>query len=143
MLPVWYEFTSSRLCGQAVFILSVLWLRRWKFCLFNFVTNSESCLESYAFGWLSCTDIETNECLENNGGCWHDRSSNITACMVFLSLNFLRHIFAKRFVSTFFISHGLVYLDLTIYVFLIIGYLPRKSLWMPYCSRREVCWWRI
>ncbi|XAR68708.1 hypothetical protein NMG60_11000056 [Bertholletia excelsa] len=25
-------------------------------------------------------DIETNECLENNGGCWEDKSINITAC---------------------------------------------------------------
>ncbi|XP_057435410.1 vacuolar-sorting receptor 1-like isoform X2 [Lotus japonicus] len=25
-------------------------------------------------------DMETNECLENNGGCWQDKSSNITAC---------------------------------------------------------------
>ncbi|KAI8016091.1 Vacuolar-sorting receptor 2 [Camellia lanceoleosa] len=25
-------------------------------------------------------DIETNECLENNGGCWQDRVANITAC---------------------------------------------------------------
>ncbi|WOK96717.1 vacuolar-sorting receptor 1 [Canna indica] len=25
-------------------------------------------------------DIETNECLENNGGCWQDKASNITAC---------------------------------------------------------------
>lgn len=25
-------------------------------------------------------DIETNECLENNGGCWQDSHSNITAC---------------------------------------------------------------
>ncbi|KAI3677776.1 hypothetical protein L6452_37046 [Arctium lappa] len=24
--------------------------------------------------------IETNECMENNGGCWMDKSSNITAC---------------------------------------------------------------
>ncbi|XP_010537030.1 PREDICTED: vacuolar-sorting receptor 7 [Tarenaya hassleriana] len=26
------------------------------------------------------TDLETNECLENNGGCWLDVKSNITAC---------------------------------------------------------------
>ncbi|KAI8559521.1 hypothetical protein RHMOL_Rhmol04G0179900 [Rhododendron molle] len=25
-------------------------------------------------------DIETNECLQNNGGCWQDKASNITAC---------------------------------------------------------------
>ncbi|RWR79049.1 EGF-like calcium-binding domain-containing protein [Cinnamomum micranthum f. kanehirae] len=25
-------------------------------------------------------DIETNECLTNHGGCWHDNSSNISAC---------------------------------------------------------------
>lgn len=25
-------------------------------------------------------DIETNECLNNNGGCWEDKSANITAC---------------------------------------------------------------
>lgn len=25
-------------------------------------------------------DMETNECLENNGGCWKDNSANITAC---------------------------------------------------------------
>ncbi|CAH9089037.1 unnamed protein product [Cuscuta epithymum] len=25
-------------------------------------------------------DIQTNECLQNNGGCWQDKSSNITAC---------------------------------------------------------------
>ncbi|KAK4771262.1 hypothetical protein SAY87_031794 [Trapa incisa] len=26
------------------------------------------------------SDMETNECLENNGGCWQDKSFNITAC---------------------------------------------------------------
>lgn len=25
-------------------------------------------------------DMETNECLKNNGGCWQDKKSNITAC---------------------------------------------------------------
>ncbi|CAI9097178.1 OLC1v1033544C1 [Oldenlandia corymbosa var. corymbosa] len=25
-------------------------------------------------------DIQTNECLENNGGCWQDRAANVTAC---------------------------------------------------------------
>ncbi|KAL6496152.1 hypothetical protein OROGR_029410 [Orobanche gracilis] len=24
--------------------------------------------------------METNECLENNGGCWQDKAANITAC---------------------------------------------------------------
>lgn len=28
------------------------------------------------------TDIETNECLEANGGCWQDKKSNVTACKV-------------------------------------------------------------
>lgn len=26
------------------------------------------------------SDVETNECLENNGGCWKDKAANITAC---------------------------------------------------------------
>ncbi|XP_073025030.1 vacuolar-sorting receptor 3-like [Primulina eburnea] len=25
-------------------------------------------------------DVETNECLENNGGCWQNRAANLTAC---------------------------------------------------------------
>ncbi|KAK1385458.1 EGF-like domain-containing protein [Heracleum sosnowskyi] len=25
-------------------------------------------------------DVETNECMDKNGGCWQDKSSNITAC---------------------------------------------------------------
>ncbi|CAL0300377.1 unnamed protein product [Lupinus luteus] len=26
------------------------------------------------------SDVETNECLNNNGGCWQDKAANITAC---------------------------------------------------------------
>ncbi|KAG2704073.1 hypothetical protein I3760_06G167300 [Carya illinoinensis] len=26
------------------------------------------------------SDVETNECLENNGGCWQDKAANLTAC---------------------------------------------------------------
>ncbi|MQM09101.1 hypothetical protein Taro_041965 [Colocasia esculenta] len=26
------------------------------------------------------SDIQTNECLENNGGCWQDKAANVTAC---------------------------------------------------------------
>ncbi|MBA0843077.1 hypothetical protein Goarm_000295, partial [Gossypium armourianum] len=25
-------------------------------------------------------DVETNECLDNNGGCWQDKAANLTAC---------------------------------------------------------------
>ena len=28
------------------------------------------------------TGLETNECLENNGGCWQDKRANMTACKV-------------------------------------------------------------
>ncbi|CAN7104260.1 unnamed protein product, partial [Brassica rapa subsp. narinosa] len=30
-------------------------------------------------------DIETNECLQNNGGCWEDKTINITASRVFVA----------------------------------------------------------
>lgn len=33
---------------------------------------------------ISCADVETNECLTNNGGCWQDKAANITACKVFI-----------------------------------------------------------
>ncbi|PPR94142.1 hypothetical protein GOBAR_AA26529 [Gossypium barbadense] len=26
------------------------------------------------------SDVETNECLDNNGGCWQDKAANLTAC---------------------------------------------------------------
>ncbi|KAL6840969.1 hypothetical protein ACP4OV_029229 [Aristida adscensionis] len=28
----------------------------------------------------SSEDVQTNECLENNGGCWQDKANNVTAC---------------------------------------------------------------
>ncbi|XP_057971054.1 vacuolar-sorting receptor 1-like isoform X1 [Malania oleifera] len=31
-------------------------------------------------------DMETNECMENNGGCWQDKAANVTACKVLLML---------------------------------------------------------
>ncbi|KAA0044343.1 vacuolar-sorting receptor 4-like isoform X2 [Cucumis melo var. makuwa] len=38
---------------------------------FEEATEPSICLSS---------DIETNECLENNGGCWQDKAANLTAC---------------------------------------------------------------
>ncbi|KAF2286861.1 hypothetical protein GH714_033498 [Hevea brasiliensis] len=38
---------------------------------FKETTDPPICLNS---------DLETNECLERNGGCWQDKHSNITAC---------------------------------------------------------------
>jgi hypothetical protein len=32
--------------------------------------------------FLYFPDIETNECLENNGGCWLDKATNVSACKV-------------------------------------------------------------
>lgn len=31
---------------------------------------------------LLFSDVETNECLNNNGGCWQDKAANISACKV-------------------------------------------------------------
>ncbi|KAL0454310.1 UNVERIFIED_CONTAM: Vacuolar-sorting receptor 3 [Sesamum latifolium] len=46
------------------------------------------CLKALCAGFEETTepsvcltgDVETNECLENNGGCWQDTTANITAC---------------------------------------------------------------
>jgi hypothetical protein len=37
---------------------------------------------------LSCfnTDMETNECLSDNGGCWQDKAANVTACRVCMNM---------------------------------------------------------
>jgi hypothetical protein len=40
-------------------------------------------------GWfLYFPDIETNECLENNGGCWLDKATNVSACKVQIFFSF-------------------------------------------------------
>ena len=39
-------------------------------------------LHSLFVGWFSFVDIETNECLEHNGGCWLDKATNVSACKV-------------------------------------------------------------
>lgn len=49
------------------------------------VCNCGQCVNLLYWLVLSClilSDIETNECLENNGGCWQDKAANLTACKV-------------------------------------------------------------
>lgn len=47
------------------------------FCLLlSFKPDSFLMAKSYL------VDVETNECLENNGGCWQDKGANVTACKV-------------------------------------------------------------
>lgn len=52
---------------------------------------------SYYYNFFSFssphTDIETNECLNNNGGCWQDKTANITACKVLMELFILTEVF--------------------------------------------------
>lgn len=35
------------------------------------------------------TDMETDQCLKNNGGCWRDDKTNVTACKVPIISKFL------------------------------------------------------
>lgn len=53
-------------------------------------------LLTYGSWFCDCTDIETNECLQNNGGCWEDKTTNITACrvkLIFLVLLYYAYIY--------------------------------------------------
>jgi len=36
----------------------------------------------FYFLLLSHIEVQTNECFENNGGCWLDKANNVTACKV-------------------------------------------------------------
>ncbi|PPD79927.1 hypothetical protein GOBAR_DD23157 [Gossypium barbadense] len=35
------------------------------------------------------TDVETNECLENDGGCWQEKAANLTACRIHFEEEFV------------------------------------------------------
>uniref|UniRef100_A0A803N4L4 EGF-like calcium-binding domain-containing protein n=1 Tax=Chenopodium quinoa TaxID=63459 RepID=A0A803N4L4_CHEQI len=43
--------------------------------------------------------IETNECLENNGGCWQDTQANITACKIIIYLTATRTHSEEKFAN--------------------------------------------
>lgn len=49
------------------------------------------------------TDIETNECLIENGGCWQDKRSNVTACKVYGD--------KERYTSNFISLYHLFFID--------------------------------
>jgi len=59
-------------------------------------------------------DVETNECLENNGGCWQDRAANLTACKV--STEF------QHFVGIMFAVQLLILSLFWSWDFIVIGY---------------------
>ncbi|KAA3482465.1 vacuolar-sorting receptor 3-like [Gossypium australe] len=44
---------------------------------FEETTEPAVCLSGVV---TSVADVETNECLDNNGGCWQDKAANLTAC---------------------------------------------------------------
>lgn len=70
----------------------------------------------------SVADVETNECLENNGGCWQDKIANLTACKVWI----------KTFLIEFLY---LIMIRLTLHIMVCSGYISREGLWM------SLGWW--
>ncbi|KAI3923766.1 hypothetical protein MKW98_011396 [Papaver atlanticum] len=45
-----------------------------------FVIQNQQVALDYIGKRGSTVGMETNECLENNGGCWQDKAANATAC---------------------------------------------------------------
>jgi len=71
------ETTEPAVCLSTGKFLPFFWLHR-KCTVDLFWCRPDSFQLVYLFG----TDVETNECLSNNGGCWQDTAANITACKV-------------------------------------------------------------
>ena len=93
-------------------------------------------LHSLFVGWVSFVDIETNECLEHNGGCWLDKATNVSACKV--------HFYWGKYVTRYLIQIAHVWVHISnLLSFIILGYLPRSCLRMPCCQWCKVCWWWV
>ena len=57
-------------------------MRFFSFFLKNCIWTSSDAAFLFCGVLLYFADIETNECLENNGGCWLDKATNVSACKV-------------------------------------------------------------
>jgi len=63
-------FVWAKVCKLSFYctylLVDLIWCRIYSFISF----------------FLSHIEVQTNECLENNGGCWMDKVNNVTACKV-------------------------------------------------------------